>query len=381
MNMNLGYATIEDASDISSNARIEYFGGKALANYYNVFYLGPLETKVSNKTKVKKFVTTKLTHRKYSSFRSQDVVKHYSSQLINKLNTQKVDVILSIGTLPVAFLDTSTPIIIWSDATFAGWTELNKGLISYSNITIGEANRIEQIALNKAKLVILTSEWAAETTRRFYDIENSKIRIIPYGPNLFCDRTSEDIQGMIDSRGKEVLRLLFIAREWENKGGDTAIAIAEELIRRGIRTELVVVGCEPKYRGVTPRWITQIGFVQKSSLQSRRYLDGLFQNAHFLLFPTRREALGLVISEANSFGVPAIANDIGGVSTLLRPNHNGQLFPVGASPSQYSDYISQIFTNKSLYQEIAIKSFYEYQSRLSWDTITNLLNEAIYEVL
>ena len=44
-------------------------------------------------------------------------------------------------------------------------------------------------------------------------------------------------------RGTDICRLLFLGVDWHRKGGDIALAVAELLNQKGIRTELDIVGC------------------------------------------------------------------------------------------------------------------------------------------
>ena len=45
---------------------------------------------------------------------------------------------------------------------------------------------------------------------------------------------------------QNILKLLFVAVKWNTKGGPIAIETLNELNKRGINTELTVVGCKPQ---------------------------------------------------------------------------------------------------------------------------------------
>jgi glycosyltransferase involved in cell wall biosynthesis len=108
-------------------------------------------------------------------------------------------------------------------------------------------------------------------------------------------------------------------------------------------------------------------------------LEQLLGESHFLIVPSIAECYGLVFCEANSYGVPCIAQKVGGIPTIIRDNINGYLFEPGSSILNYCNYISQLFSNYKEYKQLALSSFNEYQSRLNWtvagQTVKSLLTE------
>ena len=45
---------------------------------------------------------------------------------------------------------------------------------------------------------------------------------------------------------------------------------------------------------------------------------------------------------------------------------NGELFDRDSDPTEYSEYIYDIFTNYNQYKQLALSAFNEYESRLNW---------------
>jgi hypothetical protein len=99
--------------------------------------------------------------------------------------------------------------------------------------------------LSRCKLAIFSSEWGAQSAIDHYNFDPSKLKVVPFGANLECDRRLDDIRKIVDARPIDKCKLLFVGLEWINKGGDVAYQVAKELNRSGIRAELTVVGCQP----------------------------------------------------------------------------------------------------------------------------------------
>ena len=69
--------------------------------------------------------------------------------------------------------------------------------------TIRDGNRMEQLALSKCRLAIYSSEWAANTAINNYDINAAKVKVVPFGANIECDRGIEEIHKIISSKRAE----------------------------------------------------------------------------------------------------------------------------------------------------------------------------------
>ena len=169
--------------------------------------------------------------------------------------------------------------------------------------TIRDGNRAEQLALSTCRLAIYASDWAAETAIRNYDVDPAKIKVVPFGANIGCNRDADEIQKIISHKRPEPCRLLFLGVDWFRKGGDISIRVAELLMNRGIKTELHIVGCNPP--GHVPGFVKRHGYVSKKSEDGQKVLDKLFKESHFLILPSRAECYGVAFAEASSFGLPS----------------------------------------------------------------------------
>jgi len=98
-----------------------------------------------------------------------------------------------------------------------------------------------------------------------------------------------------------------------------------------------------------------------------------------LILPSRAEGYGNVLPEANSYGVPCLVTNTGGISTVIKDGLDGQLFSVDADISEYCRFILDLFSDPSKYKELALSSFNEFETRLNWavagEALKNLLNE------
>jgi glycosyltransferase involved in cell wall biosynthesis len=307
------------------------------------------------------------------------ILKDYAKQITDKLIDINVDLVFSASSNPISYLYCKQPIVFWADASFASLLDFYP---DYSNLcyeTISDWHRVEKLAHEKCRLAIYSSDWAAQTAIDFYGVDESKIKVVPFGANIEFEYALHDVKELIKARPSKLCKLIFIGVEWYRKGGNVALEVATELNKAGIDTQLTIVGCQPISDDPLPNFVKPLGFISKSTDQGKARLSQLIAESHFLLLPSLADCSPIVLCEANSLGVPCLTSNVGGIPTLVKDNLNGKKFNLNANPLEYCNYISNLFTNYSSYIELALSSFNEYESRLNWNaagkSVKNLLLE------
>jgi glycosyltransferase involved in cell wall biosynthesis len=73
--------------------------------------------------------------------------------------------------------------------------------------------------------------------------------------------------------------------------------------------------------------------------------------AHMLLVTSAREGWGLVVTEANAFGTPAVAYDVPGLRDSIQHHETGLLVP--ASPAVLAEAMIRLWQDRHLYQQLS----------------------------
>jgi glycosyltransferase involved in cell wall biosynthesis len=323
---------------------------------------------------------------RYDAKRDRFLVRDFARQISSQLRRTDAEVVLSPmsqGSQPVAYLDCDQPIVIWTDATFASTIDVysdSKAKLADATIRDGLAN--DRAALSRCTLAIYSSEWAANAAVDHYAIDPTRVAVVPFGANIDCQRTARDVERLVALRSRATCRLIFISSDWERKGGDTAVEMADLLNQQGLRTELAVIGASPRSRHrPLPDCVTLHGKIAKSTAEGAERFDRLMQEAHFLVLPTTADATPMVCAEASSFGVPSIVTDVGGVSSLVANGRNGQRFPKDAPATDYCEYVTRVFLDRDAYERLALSSFDEYESRLNWDSSAQRVEELLLKMV
>jgi glycosyltransferase involved in cell wall biosynthesis len=91
----------------------------------------------------------------------------------------------------------------------------------------------------------------------------------------------------------------------------------------------------------------------------------LLTRAHIIIVPGVREGWGLVVTEANATGTPAVAYDVAGLKDSVRNNVTGVLVPFG-DIERLSEEIIILLENDGLRKNLASKAL-EWSRHFSWD--------------
>ncbi|AFY40740.1 glycosyltransferase family 4 protein [Nostoc sp. PCC 7107] len=374
--MKIAYVTVNDiynqnswSKDVQGVCAAGYHISKHLIDEsVEIDYLGPLSKNFTAFTKLKWTFYHYISKKDYYRWAEPLIAKDYAHQVQRKLKNLNSHIVLCPENIvPIAYLDCKQPIVIWTDATLSSLINFYRHMDNLCQENIRNIHLMEAEALNRCKLIIYTSDWAAKQAMKTYNIAANKIKVVPYGANLVCNRTLEDIHNIIKSKPQRPCKLLFMGVDWIRKGGNLAFEITKQLNDMGLNTELTIVGCKPKINEPLPQFVKYIEFIDKSKKTGLEKINQLFAEAHFLILPTIADCTPHVVAEANSFGVPAISTNVGGLATLIHDDLNGKIFPLDGSISAYCNYIITMMSNHDDYDQLAFSSFNEYQNRLNWN--------------
>jgi len=382
--MKTAYVSTHDASNILAWSGLVHHIAKALElQGFRLEYVDALEEKYGwltwKKIRVYRYLArVGLRPHVHLQDREPSLLRSYAVQVSERLSSTSVDLVFSPETPPICKVECKQPIAFWTDATFAGMVGFYPRFRNLSSESIRHGNAMEQEALSRCRLAIYSSKWAARSAVENYNVAPGKIHVVPFGANIPCDRSFDDIKTIVGARAMDRCNLLFIGVEWQRKGGDVAVQIAEALNEQGLPTELAVVGCDPP--GRVPDCVTAYGFVSKASPQGIETIGRLLAESHFLILPSRAECLAVVIAEAGSFGLPSVASDTGGIPTALRDGANGRTFSTDGDMLEYCSFISHMMSHPAEYRELALSSFNEYRTRLNWRVAGERVRALIHEI-
>jgi glycosyltransferase involved in cell wall biosynthesis len=303
-------------------------------------------------------------HHKYISRVNPGLLKVYAKQIEARVRPD-ADVLFSASSRPFAQMEPKKPMVFWTDAVFAGLIDFYPEFTNLAKSTIIEGNRMEQQALDRISLAVYSSDWAAEIAMKQHNLDESKVAVVNYGANISNDLDFSDIKDLVNKKSSSECKLLFIGVHWKRKGGQKALEIADFLNRRGLKTTLTIVGVEPP-PGNYPSYVKKYGFISKETEEGKNTLKKLIEESHFLILPTIADCTPIVFAEFNSYGIPVITTNVGGIPSVIKDGVNGFMMGVYYEPEHYAAMIMDYFKNFNSYKELCYSSFNEYKTRLNW---------------
>lgn len=322
----------------------------------------------------KKFAL-KIIGKNYLWGASLSVSRFYAKQINKRLKEESYDLIWAEkASQEIASLQTDIPIIYESDATFSRMVDYYPLFCNLSKAGIVNGNKVEQAALDKAKVFICTSEWTAASAVNVYGKDRNKIKTISRPAILDYVPVKEVV---LRERSRDICNLLFVGVDWERKGGTIAVETVGWLNQQGIRAALYICGCVPPKKYFDNNFIKIFGFLDKSSSQESKILDGLYTDAHFLILPTRAECQGQVFCEAAAYALPAITTNTGGISAVVEDGGSGLLLDVRSDGKEFGEKIQALWEDVGRYNVMRNRARQLFEEKLSADKWVSAVKEVI----
>ena len=361
--LKFAYLSAENPKDKKVWSGTHYSIYNTLISLGDVDILGPYEPKIRVLiSKILNQFYLKFLNKRISYRHSKFVSIGYSKYFNEKIKKSNYDFIIApAAACELAFIETKIPIIYITDGTFASCLGYHKSLTNLTKKSIIEGNHIEELAINKSKYVIVSSEWASNSVIKDYHKKPEKVFVIPYGANFENIPNFEELNFQIPKTWK----IFFVGVYWETKGGEIAYNAFKELIDKGYNVELTVLGCIPPEKYKHPK-ITIIPFIDKNSSKGQIQMKELYKQHHFLILPTRFDCTPIVINEASAFGIPSLIANCGGVEGHLKNNENGFLLPYNDNGGEYALKIMELINNPESYILLRNKTRKLYENQLNW---------------
>ena len=237
-----------------------------------------------------------------------------------------------------------------------------------SNVFLWHLARIEKEAARDATLIVTVSRYSAHRIVQLYDVDETKIRIIPNGVDLQKFKPTEDcekVKDRIDGNSKHVI--LFVGNLIPRKGLHFLIEAAKHVITESKDTKFVVVGDGPlkshlisysKEQGVSDKFVF-LGDVPEDMLHR------LYNCADIFASPSIQEGQGISLLEAQATAKPVVAFNVSAINEVVKNKETGLL----VKPDSYelANALSCLLSNKSLREKMGRSGRDFVSNNFSWD--------------
>jgi glycosyltransferase involved in cell wall biosynthesis len=387
-----------DDADRTSGLRLAYVSTESIDDHYSlsgttraiglalegvcgqVHYVSPLAQRLSLIDRLANACARRLGTRSRLTLHRWRNARAVAQRAKVELADLAVDCLFAPSCIPIAALDDSRPMYLYSDATVPGLCGYYGEWKNVHSKSYREAMSVEREALSRCRKVFFASEWARKSAIAAYDLEPSSVIVVPRGAIVETPPSTDEILGALASRQINAPRLLVVGRDWHRKGMDVACAVLDILRSCGVAATLTLVGGVPPRNFTLPPHAAIVPFLPRSSALARSRLRQLFMDATIFLFPTRAEAMGIVLAEAAAFGIPAVARDTGGTSAAVVHKSTGILVPEGGGPEAFAQAVTEAIASRNEYERLALNAVARFRSVLNWQAVASRLVREIIQL-
>lgn len=221
--------------------------------------------------------------------------------------------------------------------------------------------RAEAEVMACADVVLANCTAEADQLVHYYGADADRIEIVPPGVDhaFFSPGSQAGARWALLTDHRPLL--LFVGRIQPLKGVDVAVEALARLERTDTRLWIVGGASGTGGGGAVDRvrsLITQHGLdtrVRFVPPQSHHLLSTYYRAADVCIVPSRSESFGLVALEAAACGLPTVAADVGGLSTLVEHGLTGYLVE-SRDPEEYAAHVDTILADPVLGRRLAVSA-------------------------
>ncbi len=251
-----------------------------------------------------------------------------------------------------------------------------------ANFIMWQLSRLEGETAKNATLIVTVSKYSSEKTVQFYDVDKTKIRIVPNGVDIQRFKPSdscEKIKRQIGIDGK--LCVLFVGRLIPRKGLPFLIEAAKRIVKELKETIFVIVGDGPLKKYL-------LAYLEEKNLSDHfvflgdvkeKVLPALYNCADVFALPSIQEGLGIALLEAQATAKPVVAFDVGGVHEAMVDKDTGLL--IKPDICELADAILKLLSSWSLREKMGVKGREFVSNNFSWDICAQRMLQVYHEAL
>jgi glycosyltransferase involved in cell wall biosynthesis len=237
-----------------------------------------------------------------------------------------------------------------------------------ANLIMRELSKLEGESARNATLIVTVGEYSSKKIVQFYDVDETKIRIVPNGVDVQEFRPFEGSARVKHSLGINNKQcVLFVGKLIPRKGLPFLIEAAKQIVRERSKTAFVVVGNGPLKNHL-------VAYLKKINLSgnfvflgevNENVLPALYNCADVFALPSLQEGQGIALLEAQATAKPVVAFDVSGVNESILDKETGLL--VKPNSDELANAILDLLSNTSLREKMGNKGREFVRNNLTWD--------------
>jgi glycosyltransferase involved in cell wall biosynthesis len=256
------------------------------------------------------------------------------------------------------------PSVVGTDATTAQGALLlpHREPARGTDRRIAVSQRFEHRVYDAATLVVAQSDWVAESLRRDYGVDPTRIRSIPYGITI------PDALGRIE---RDRPQITFVGFSLARKGGTRLLDLWRRRFRADVGLNLVTRDDCPREPGLR---------VFRDFRPGDPRLRTLLAETDVFVFPSRIDTFGFALVEAMAAEVPTVALAVAAVPEVVAHGETGLLVDPDADDDALGDAVEELLRDperaRALGRAGRARALERFDARVTTTRLVEVLREA-----
>jgi glycosyltransferase involved in cell wall biosynthesis len=240
-----------------------------------------------------------------------------------------------------------------------------------ANCFLARLAGFERKTVSEADLVVTVSRYSLGKLQKFYDVDSSRVRVVPNGVDVERFRPVENQVGLkrLFGLGEDGPVVLFVGSLIPRKGVLFLVEVAKQVVKMYPKVRFVIVGGGP-LRGLLVDRLTSeklLGnFVFKCGLGEEE-LSLLYGCCDVFVLPSIQEGQGIVLLEASASGRPVVGFDVGGVGEVVVDGETGLLVGCGCL-GEFVEALLRLLGDGLLRRRLGLAGRRFVCEKFTWDT-------------
>jgi len=228
--------------------------------------------------------------------------------------------------------------------------------------------------IKRANRVIAVSDFTRQELKKYYNIPESRIRVIHNGVDTHKFQPAIDKQKIKTELGlnPDDQVILSVGRLYARKGLFTLIDAMPSVVKRFKRVKFVISG-----KGQSDEMAKLNAHAERLGVKDNIIFTGyypdkklpkLYQSADVFAFSTFYEHHPFAVLEALSTGLPVVTTTVGGIAETIETGRNGLLVNP-ADSKQFSDSLLYLLEHQAEAVEMGIKARKTIVDKYDWSIL------------
>ena len=242
---------------------------------------------------------------------------------------------------------------------------------------------LEGEAARNATLIVTISKYSLEKMKKYYVVDEAKVRIVPNGVDTekFKPSGDRDAARRQFGLGDEPC-VLFVGSLIPRKGLGFLVEAAKKIVKENSQVKFLIVGegpLKPQLENALTAADLASNFKFVGCLKDD-LLPTVYNCADVFVLSSIQEGQGIVLLEAQASAKPIVAFDVGGVNEAVCNGETGLLVKRGSS-DELADALMKLLPDKHLREKMGLQGRKWVLENFTWDICAAKMLSVYHEAL